>query len=42
MLTSKLLIDATMPLENKSFYEKIEVPELVRTKIESVMAKYLI
>jgi 2,5-furandicarboxylate decarboxylase 1 len=41
MLTSKLLIDATMPLENKSFYEKIEVPESVRTKIESVMAKYL-
>lgn len=41
LLTSKLLVDATMPLENRSCYEKIEVPESVRTKIESVMAKYV-
>jgi 4-hydroxy-3-polyprenylbenzoate decarboxylase len=40
-LTSKLVIDATMPLENKGPYEKIDIPRSVKDKVAALMAKYL-
>ncbi len=39
--TSKLLLDATVPLESKSCFEKIDVPAAVKTKIGAIIAKYL-
>ena len=41
LLTSKLVIDATMPSENKDSYEKIDVPGSVKAKVSEIMAKYV-
>jgi 2,5-furandicarboxylate decarboxylase 1 len=40
-LSSKLLLDATVPLESKSCFEKIDVPAAVKTKIGAIIAKYV-
>jgi 2,5-furandicarboxylate decarboxylase 1 len=40
-LSSKLLLDATVPLGSESCFEKIDVPVAVKTKIGAIIAKYL-
>jgi 2,5-furandicarboxylate decarboxylase 1 len=40
-LCSKLLLDATAPLENRSCFEKIDVPPAIKTKIAAIIDKYL-
>jgi 2,5-furandicarboxylate decarboxylase 1 len=40
-LASKLLLDATVPLENKSPFEKIDTPAEVKAKVGAIIAKYL-
>jgi 2,5-furandicarboxylate decarboxylase 1 len=41
-LTSKLVVDATMPLENKAPYEKIAVPRAVKDKVAAIIEKYFV
>jgi 3-polyprenyl-4-hydroxybenzoate decarboxylase len=41
-LTSKLVVDATMPLENKAPYEKIDVPRAVKDKVAAIIEKYFV
>jgi 3-polyprenyl-4-hydroxybenzoate decarboxylase len=40
-LTSKLVVDATVPLENKAPYEKIDLPKTVKDKVAATIGKYL-
>jgi 2,5-furandicarboxylate decarboxylase 1 len=39
--TSKLVIDATMPLEHEKRYEKIAIPGSIKDKVGAIMAKYV-
>jgi len=41
LLTSKLVIDATIPIENKDRYEKIDISGSVKAKVANIMAKYV-
>lgn len=40
-LSSKLLLDATVPLEIRSCFEKIDTPAAVKIKVGTIIAKYL-